>query len=93
MICFSKTGTVLWDKLLGTYTLLNRPTVSYVCKLKDGRIEMRGHVVREKPALGKDPKYHYWEGWFNSKGILTEKTGDILDWGNSEWQKKYKPEN
>jgi hypothetical protein len=93
VICFSKIGTLLWDKILGTYTLLNRPTVSYVHMLKDGRIEMRGQVVREKPAEGKDPAYHYWQGWYNSKGILTEKTGDIIDWKNPEWQKKFKPEN
>jgi hypothetical protein len=92
VICFSKIGTVLWDKILGGYTLLNRPTVSYVRTLKDGRIEMRGHVVREKPAEGKDPKYHYWQGWFNAKGVLTEKTGDYIDWGKPEWQEKFKPE-
>ena len=93
VLCFNKSGTLLWDKILGAYTLLNRPTVSYVHTLNDGRIEMRGHVVREKPAAGKDPNYHYWQGWFNSKGVLTEKTGDILDWSKPEWKEKYKPEN
>jgi hypothetical protein len=92
VICFNKAGTLLWDKILGTYTLLNRPTVSYVHMLKDGRIEMRGHVVREKPAEGKDPSYHYWQGWYSSKGILTEKTGEIIDWSNPVWQEKFKPE-
>jgi hypothetical protein len=93
VVCFNKIGTLLWDKILGTYTLLNRPTVSYVHMLKDGRIEMRGHVALEKPAQGKDPDYHYWQGWFNSKGILAEKTGEIIDWKNPELQKKFKPEN
>jgi hypothetical protein len=93
VVCFNKAGTVLWDKILGTYTLLNRPTVSYVRMLKDGRIEMRGHVVRDKPLQGKDPDYRYWQGWFDSKGVLTQKTGEIIDWKNEEWQKKFKPEN
>jgi len=92
VICINKTGTILWDKILGTYTLLNRPTVSYVNALNDGRIEMRGHMVKEQPAPGKDPNYRYWQGWFTSKGILTEKIGDVIDWKNSEWQKKFKPE-
>jgi len=92
VVCFSKTGTLLWDKMLGTYTLLNNPVVSYVHMLKDGRIEMRGHVVREQPLPGKDPVYRYWQGWYNSKGVLTVKTGDVLDWSNPEWMKKFKPE-
>jgi hypothetical protein len=92
VICFSKKGTLLWDKMLGTYTLLNRPTVSYIRTLKDGRIEMRGHVAKEKPLQGKDPVYHYWQGWFNSKGFLTEKVGEVIDWNNPEQQKKFKPE-
>jgi hypothetical protein len=92
MICFNKTGTLLWDKILGNYTLLNCPTVSYVHKLKEGGIEVRGHVVREKPAEGKDPKYRYWQGWFNSTGKVKEQTGDVIDWANKEWEKKFKPE-
>lgn len=92
VICFSKSGSQLWDKILGTYTLLNRPTVSCVKSLNDGRIEMRGHIVKEQPAQGKDPNYKYWQGWFTSKGTLTEKVGDIIDWKNPEWQKKFKPE-
>jgi hypothetical protein len=93
VICYNKIGTLLWDKSIGTYTLLNRPTVSYVRTVKEGGIEMRGHVVKEKPAEGKDPNYRYWQGWFTSKGILTEKTGEIIDWSNPELQKKFKPEN
>jgi hypothetical protein len=49
-------------------------------------------VVKEKPEEGKDPKYHYWEGWLTSKGLLTQKAGDVIDWSNQEWEKKYKPE-
>jgi hypothetical protein len=93
VICFNKSGILLWAKILGTYTLLNRPTVSYVHMLKDGRIEMRGHIAKEKPIEGKDPVYHYWQGWLDSKGILTQKAGDIIDWKNEEQQKKFKPEN
>jgi len=93
VICFNKSGILLWDKILGTYTLLNRPTVSYVHMLKDGGIEMRGHVAKEKPLPGKDPVLHYWQGWFHSIGVLTEKRGEIIDWKNEEQQKKFKPEN
>jgi hypothetical protein len=93
VICFNKSGVLLWDKILGTYTLLNRPTVSYVRTLKDGKIEMRGHIVKDKPLQDKDPDYRYWQGWFDSKGVLTQKTGEIIEWKNEEWQKKFKPEN
>jgi hypothetical protein len=92
VVAFNKTGTVLWDKYIGSFDLLNSPTVSYIKALPDGRIALRGHVVKEKPEEGKDPKYHYWEGWLTSKGLLTQKAGDVIDWSNQEWEKKYKPE-
>lgn len=92
LVCFSNTGEPLWDIMLGSYTLLNNPVVSYVHTLDDGRIEMRGHIVIEKPLPGKDPVYHYWQGWCDSKGVLTTKTGDAIDWGNPEWMKMFKPE-
>jgi len=92
VICFSSKGVLLWDKMLGNYTLMNNPIVSYVRITDDGQIEMRGHTVTEKPLPGKDPSYHYWQGWFNSKGILKTKVGDIIDWSNPEWMKKFKPE-
>jgi len=92
VVCFSKAGAQLWDKMLGPYTLLNNPTVSYVRTIKDGRIEMRGHVVREKPVGDKDPTYRYWQGWYDSKGVLSVKTGEVIDWKNPEWMKKFKPE-
>jgi hypothetical protein len=92
VVCINNKGVQLWDKMLGTYTLLNNPVVSYVHTLNDGRIEMRGHIVTEKPLEGKDPVYHFWQGWLNSKGVLTSKTGDVLDWKNPEWKNKFKPE-
>jgi hypothetical protein len=92
VICFNSKGIQLWDKMLGNYTLMNNPTVSYVRTTGDGQIEMRGHTVTEKPLEGKDPSYHYWQGWYNSKGILKTKIGDIIDWSNPEWMKKFKPE-
>jgi hypothetical protein len=92
VVCFSSKGVMFWDKMLGNYTLLNNPVVSYVHTLNDGRIEMRGHIVKEEPLPGKDPLYHFWQGWYNSKGILTTKTGDVIDWKNPEWKSKYKPE-
>jgi hypothetical protein len=92
VVCFSNKGVLLWDKMLGAYTLMNNPIVSYVRTRDAGRIEMRGHVVKQKPLDGKDPVYSYWQGWYNSKGILTTKTGDAIDWKKPEWQNKFKPE-
>jgi hypothetical protein len=92
VVCFDKTGKQLWDKPLGAYTLMNNPTVSYIKTADDGRIYMRGHVVKEEPVEGKDPVYRYWEGWLDITGKLTQKAGDQIDWGKDEWQKKFKPE-
>lgn len=92
VLCYDKKGKLLWDKTLGAYTLLNNPIVSYIQPLKDGHIYMRGHVVKDKPLEGKDPKYHYWEGWFDSTGKLTQKANEEIDWKKDEWQKKFKPE-
>jgi hypothetical protein len=92
VLCYDKSGKLLWDKTLGAYTLMNNPVVSYIRALADGRIYMRGHVVKEKPVEGKDPVYRYWEGWISSTGTLTQKAGEVIDWGKDEWQKKFKPE-
>jgi hypothetical protein len=92
VLCYDKKGKLLWDKTLGAYTLMNNPTVSYIRPLEDGRIYMRGHVVKEKPMEGKDPVYRYWEGWLDSMGKLTEKANEGIDWSKDEWQKKFKPE-
>ena len=56
-----------------------------------GKIYMRGHMAKEKPADG-DPKYLYWEGWLDATGKLTQQTGEQIDWSKDEWQKKFKPE-
>jgi outer membrane protein assembly factor BamB len=93
VLCYNNKGELLWDKTLGAYTVMNNPTVSYIRSVEDGRIYMRGHVVREKPLEGKDPVYRYWEGWLDSKGKLSEKTNEVIDWGKDEWQKKFKPED
>jgi hypothetical protein len=92
VVCYDKTGKLLWDKTLSAYTLMNNPIVSYIKSTNDGRIYMRGHVVKEKPVEGKDPVYRYWEGWFDSTGKLTQKAGEPIDWAKDEWQKKFKPE-
>lgn len=92
LVCLNNKGILLWDKMLGNYTLVNNPVVSYVKTLDDGRIEMRGHIVKEKPLPGKDPLYYFWQGVCNSKGIITAKTGDVIDWKNPDWKTKFKPE-
>jgi hypothetical protein len=92
VLCYTKQGKLLWDKTLGAYTQMNNPVVSYIRSLQDGRIYMRGHVVKEKPLEGKDPVYRYWEGWLDSMGKLTQKANEPIDWNKEEWQKKFKPE-
>lgn len=91
VVCYDKTGKLLWDKALGQYSPLNNPTVSYVKPTSDGKIYMRGHVAKEKGANG-DPKYLFWEGWIDATGKLIQKTGEAIDWGKPEWQAKFKPE-
>jgi hypothetical protein len=93
VICYDKNGKLLWDKTLGAYTLVDNPIVSYIRELKDGRIYLRGHIVTEKPMEGEDPVYRYWEGWLSGIGKLTQKVGEQIDWSNSEWQKKFKPDS
>lgn len=92
LVCFSSKGVLLWDKMLGPYTLENNPIVSYVHTLSDGRLEIRGHIVTEKPVSGKDPVYRFWQAWCNSKGVVNSKISDVIDWNNPEWQNRIKPE-
>lgn len=92
VLCYDRKGEVLWDRTLGAYTLKNNPTVSYIRALDDGRIYLRGHVVTEDPEQGKDPRYHFWEGWLDSTGKLEQQSGDVIDWAKGEWQKWYAPE-
>jgi hypothetical protein len=92
VVCLNKAGTVLWGKFIGSCLLVNNPVVSYIRSLPDGRIYLRGHIVKKTPPEGKDPEYHFWEGWLNSAGVLTQKSAEVIDWKNSEWQKRFKPE-
>ena len=93
VVCLSKAGAILWDKFIGSCNLVNNPTVSYIRALSDGRIALRGHVVKETPPEGKDPTYYYWEGWLDKTGKLTQKTGPLIDWKKQEeWQSRLKPE-
>lgn len=92
VVMLNKVGTVIWDKYIGTFALLNNPTVSYIRALNDGRVALRGHVVKEKPVEGKDPTYRFWEGWLSSKGLVAQQSGDVIDWSSKEWQKRYAPE-
>ncbi len=82
----------MWDKFIGSCLLINNPVVSYIRSLADGRIYLRGHVVTKAPLEGKDPEYNFWEGWLNSAGVLTQKSGEVIDWKNPEWMKRFKPE-
>ena len=90
-VMLNKTGAILWDKYIGTGLLLNSPTVSYLETLKEGKIALRGQVVKEKQVEGKDPVYLYWEATMDSKGVMIEKTGVVLDWSKPDWKKLYEP--
>jgi len=93
IVCFDKTGKLLFDKTLSKYTLMNNPVVSYIKTAEDGRIYMRGHVVTDKPEKDKDPVYRYWEGWLDAKGALTQKVNEPIDWKEKKWMEKvFKPE-
>jgi hypothetical protein len=93
VVVFNKTGTMVWDKYLGPFEQLNNPTVSYIRALEDGRILLRGHIVKEKPASGKDPTYKFWEGWIDKTGKVTEQIGENIDWSKTaEWKGRLKPE-
>lgn len=92
IICYKKDGTLLWDKTLGSYTVMNNPTISYIRAQGDGRIYLRGHTVTDKPDGDKDPIYRYWQGWLDSTGKLTEKVGEVIDWRKDEWQKIFQPD-
>ena len=91
IVCYDKTGKLLFDKTIGKAAALNNPIVSYVKPTEDGRIYMRGHMAKEKKPNG-DPKYLFWEGWMDATGKLTQTTGEEIDWSKPEWQKKFKPE-
>ena len=92
VVYLNKAGMIVWDKFIGSCFLVNNPTIAYIHALNDGRIYLRGQVVTQSPPKGEDPKYHFWEGWLNDKGVLTQQTGDIINWSNQEWQKRFKPD-
>jgi len=55
IVFVNKSGVVGWDKQIGSCQLVSSPTVSYTRTLDDGRVAIRGHIVTDKPAEGKDP--------------------------------------
>ena len=91
VMMFDKTGKKVWDIMLSKFTLLNNPTISYIRSM-DGKIYLRGHIVTEKQVEGQDPVYRFWEGWIDTKGVLTQKAGDVIHWEDQTWQDLYKPE-
>jgi hypothetical protein len=93
IVCINKAGTIVWDKTIGSFSQVNNPIVDYIRAQPDGKIYLRGHVVRQKPPEGQDPDTLYWEGWIDSTGKLSEKTGEKIDWGKEEWQRRFSPES
>ena len=92
IVYLNKTGEIAWDITIGNCGLINNPTINYIRSDKDGRIALRGHMATQIPKQGEDPKYYYWEGWIDNKGKLIQKTGDVIDWENQDWEKLFKPE-
>jgi hypothetical protein len=92
IVFLDKSGKILWDKTIGEYTLTKNPVISYIRTLDDGRIYLRGHVVTDEPAKGKDPEYRFWEGWIDNQGNITRKTGDIINWSDKKWETQFKPD-
>lgn len=92
VIFLDESGVIKWDKYIGSCNVVNNPTVAYIRSLDDGRIALRGQVVTDHPVPGKDPVYHFWEGWLNNKGVLTQKAGDVIDWSKPDWKKRFSPE-
>ena len=92
IVCFNKAGMLLWDKYIGKFSSVNNPTVSWI-RTQDGVVSMRGHIAPVKPLEGQDPVYHFWESTIDSKGVMSQKVGDVIDWSKPEWQQKFKPEN
>jgi hypothetical protein len=91
IVYLNKDGAIIWDKIISECGLVNNPTISYIRSLEDGRVALRGHVATKKPRQGEDPKYYYWEGWIDKTGKLTQKTGNVIDWANQDWEKLFKP--
>jgi len=89
VIYLDQDGSILWDKLLGDYVLIDNPQCSYIHLNEDGRLELRGQIVTEPAKEGSDPEYHFWTSWLNSKGELTEEIGDVIDWSDPSWETYY----
>jgi hypothetical protein len=83
-VFINKTGAVVWDKFIGSCNMVNSPTVAYIKALDDGRVYLRGQVVKVKPPEGKDPQYLFWDGWL-------DKT-EAIDWKKEDWKKRFSPE-
>lgn len=92
VMCVSASGAMTWDKLIGKFTLVNRPTFSYIRSNENGKIELRGHIVKDEPAEGKDPDYYYWSAWLNQDGSLEQTTEQLINWETDKWQDWYKAE-
>jgi len=92
VVCVSATGEKLWDKLIGDFTLVNRPTFSYIHVIENGKVELRGHIVLDEPAPDKDPQYYFWSAFLNAEGKVEAETGKPIDWANDNWKAWYQAE-
>lgn len=84
---FDSKGKMLWDKTYGLYSVMKSPTFASISMQPSGQLYIRGQMVTDVPASGKDPLYRYWEGWINGEGTLTQKTGEVIDWKAGKWKK------
>lgn len=86
MVKLDAQGNLLWDKMVGEFTLLNNPTIGRIMKLSDGSIQLRGQVVIDEPVEGHDPQYRFWEAMLSWEGQLKQEVGGVIDWKQDDWK-------
>jgi hypothetical protein len=79
-------GKILWDKTVGLYSVMKSPTFNSISLSENQQVYIRGQIVTDVPASGKDPLYRYWEGWINAEGTLTQKSHEVIDWKSAKWK-------
>ena len=89
VVYISQQGKILWSKLICDHNVVNNPIFSYIHALPDGRINLRGHIVIDQPKEDEDPVYYNWEGWIDSKGVLTQEVQELQTQEN--WDDRLKP--
>jgi len=82
VIYLSRNGEIIWEQLLGDYTLENNPTCSWIRIHSDDQLEMRGHIVTDPELKDRNPEYRFWKGWLNPLGERSDEIGTVIDWSD-----------